>query len=281
MTIIKSDSYKKFINLSLLKYVLTGLTIIFLLYLYTPSLFFFFRDSNQGGQLSKAQEILKGFHPFVDIMGNIYGPLVFYFSALGQLLSGNRLIGEILIVFIGYVSSYVLLYYLMEKITKSFVISYLLLIVSLTFLPKFYKYYIVFGPILVIFSIYYFLFKRVDYKGVAFLGFSTGISILFRFDFGVYAFIVGLMAVYLALRNRGKNILINHLTCFISAAFITGLPFLFFLILNNRFPGAIIETFQVVVGMAHGLDLPAPIFDVQQSLFSVYNNTSLLEAVNF
>ncbi len=268
-------SFNKFKILSFSKYGLIIFSILLILFLYTPSIFFFFRDSNQGAQLSKAQEILNGFHPFVDIMGNIYGPLVFYFSTLGQLLSGNRLIGEIFIIVIGYLSSYLLLYYLMERFTKSFMISYLLLITLLLFLPRFYKYYIVLAPILVLFSIYYLIFRNRNYNGVVFLGISCGISILFRFDFGVYAFIVGLSVIYLSLKDKGKKILRNNFIYFTASVFFVGLPFLLLLILNNRFPGAIIETFEVVVGMAHGMDLPVPVFNFHQSLFSLYNNISL------
>ena len=60
----------KYIDIKNLKFFLLGLTIIFYLYIFTPSILFFFRDSNQGAQLSKAQEILNGYHPFIDILGN-------------------------------------------------------------------------------------------------------------------------------------------------------------------------------------------------------------------
>ncbi|MEN8154327.1 MAG: hypothetical protein ABFR75_09920 [Acidobacteriota bacterium] len=269
------DNAKNIIKVKYLKYFLIVLTIILFLFLYTPSIFFFFRDSNQGHQLAKAQQILHGFHPFVDLLGNIYGPLVFYLSTLGQIFSNNRLIGEVVIIFLGYVSAYFLLYYLMEEISENSAISYILLLISLIFLPKFYKYYIVLVPFIVIFSIWRLFFKRTDNIGILFLGVSTGISILFRFDFGVYSFILGLLTVYFLFKDKDLKIIKRSYIIYIFSVFITGLPFLIFLILNNSFPGAIIDTFNVVKGMSKGMDLLVPVFNFNGSFFSEYNNISL------
>ena len=95
-----------------IKYIFVSFLILFFIFLNLPKITSFFADADQGAQLAKGMQILNGMHPFADIKGNIYGPLVFYLSAVGQMISGGRLIGEVLIVVAGYYLAYLLLFYL-------------------------------------------------------------------------------------------------------------------------------------------------------------------------
>ncbi len=266
--------FKRFLNI--FKYLVISISILMFIILNTPFITFFFRNPDQGAQLAKGMGILNGIHPFINIKGNIYGPLVFYMSALGQLLSNNRLIGEVIIIVFAYFLSYLLLYYLMEKVSKSFIISFTLLIISLSFFTRFYVYYIVLTPILVLFFIYYLIFKRSDFKGIFLLGLFCGITALFRFDVGVYAFVISFVTITIFFKENGIKVLKRNVLFFLSTLFLSISPFLFFLIVNNKFPISLIETIEIIIGMAHSLSLPDPVFDLHQSFFSIYNNISFI-----
>ena len=112
----------------------------------TPPAWYYLLDPDQGYQLAVADQILRGFHPFVDVLGSNYGPLVFYLSAFGQLVSDGRLIGEIALVISGYAAGYFLLFGITLQSTKSRWLSFSLLAFALLLMPRFYKYYVVLGP---------------------------------------------------------------------------------------------------------------------------------------
>lgn len=271
-----SSNLKNLFDLYIYKLLLITTLISLFLFLNTPPISFFFRDPDQGAQLAKAMEILNGIHPFINIKGNIYGPLVFYMSALGQFFSGNKLIGEVIIILLGYFIAYFSIFYLIEKISKRFYVSFILLMIALTLLPRFYKYYIALGPALFLLAVYYYIHDDNDSKSVLFLSLSIGLNILFRFDFGIYSFVVFILTLIIV--NRGKRtgelILQFSKTVLIVSGVI--LPWVIFVIVKSGSFSKFFELFSIIKGIGRGLSLPIPVFNLTESLLSQYNNFSLL-----
>ena len=81
-----------------------------LLLLYIPDARYYFFSPDQGFQIAVADQILSGNHPWMDVQGGGYGPLVFYSSALGQVLFRGVIAGEVFITFVGYFLGYMMLY---------------------------------------------------------------------------------------------------------------------------------------------------------------------------
>ena len=112
--------------------VITG--VVLLLYIPLPQYYFFSPD--QGFQLSFADQILHGNHPWSDVLGVAYGPLVFYCSALGQPLFNHTIAGEIFITFTGYFFGYLLFYMLMLRVSKNVWLSCLTLLSAVFMFPS-------------------------------------------------------------------------------------------------------------------------------------------------
>ncbi|MEN8154324.1 MAG: hypothetical protein ABFR75_09905 [Acidobacteriota bacterium] len=258
------------------KYLFVAAYILFFLYLNTPFTNFFFRDPDQGAQLAKAMEILNGIHPFIDIKGNIYGPLVFYMSALGQLLSGTRLIGEVILILSGYLVSYLLLFYLTEKISDKFYLSFILLTVSLTLLPRFYKYYIVLGPILFLFTIYKYFTQNKNERWIFFLGAGIGVNLLFRFDIGFYTLLTGVLALFIKNKKTDLRAIMRALKKLFMAVSGVVIPWIIFILIKGGSFQKFSELFSIVKGIGTRISLPLPVFDLSQQFYSDYNNFSLL-----
>jgi len=259
-----------------LKYMFISIYIMFFLFLNTPLITFFFRDPDQGAQLAKGMEILNGIHPFINIKGNIYGPLVFYMSALGQLVSGNRLIGEVIIILSGYFVAYFLVFHLTERISKKFFVAFILLTVALTLLPRFYKYYIVLGPALFIHALFYYIYNRKGRMPLIYFSLSVGINILFRFDFGFYSILVLFISILLIHKNEGVGFLLKILS---KAAFyisIMVIPWVIFVVVKSGNFQKFFELFSIVKGIGTGLSLPIPVFNLSESFLSNYNNFSMI-----
>lgn len=153
-------------------------------------------DNDWGHQLAGANQILFGEHPFID-WHNDYGPLTFYASAAGQVLSGNRPLGEIILCLGGYILGYWLLYLASLKLTRSSVGSFAAVLLALVIMPRPYKYYVVLCPGLVIYCMVFYA-EKASRGRLWLLAFAIALSGLFRADLGVYAFLGSAVTVALA-----------------------------------------------------------------------------------
>ncbi len=59
-----------------------------------------------GVELTKGQQILFGRHPHIDVDTTVYGPGIFYLSALAQRVADRRLIGPLAVIILGYLTAY-------------------------------------------------------------------------------------------------------------------------------------------------------------------------------
>jgi hypothetical protein len=62
---------------------------------------------------------------------------------------------------------------------------------------------------------------------------------------------------------------------FLSILFVVS-PWFIFLILKSIFPKALFETFNITMNLGSDLSLPIPVFNITESIFSKYNNFSLM-----
>lgn len=121
-----------------------------------PSIFMV--DPNGKQHLAGANQILEGEHPFI-YFRSTYGPLVFYASAVGQILSGKRIIGEIILWLIGYAIAYVLLFRLLWLASGKRSVAIIFTILALIVIPKIHKYYIVLGPVISLYAAWLYVEK--------------------------------------------------------------------------------------------------------------------------
>jgi hypothetical protein len=270
---ITNKSYSKLkalaITVRVLWYVLAFLFVFSYLVLSAPPARKFWGDADQGVQLSIAQQIINGMHPFVDMAGGGYGPLVFYGSALGQYVSGYRLVGEVAVIVLGYALAYMLLFYLSIRLSKSWVLSAILLVFLVFLMPRFYKYYIVLAPAATATALYVYLGSQKS-SGIVALAFGVAITGMYRLDFGFHALVVSSIAIFL--KQKG-NI---RLACKdFGRLTLSGLVFAFPWLLFLALKGNLIHIFcDIVVNstqLSSGLALPAPRFDFRHGILSQGN----------
>ncbi len=224
-------------------------------------------DADDGHQLAGAIQILHGEHPFVNFDAT-YGPFTFYASALAQSIFGNRVIGEIILVVVGYAIAYALLFHLTYRATNNLWLSFAFNVLALAAIPRLYKYYIVLGPVITLLAAWYYI-EEPKRRNLVWLAFAIVLAGLFRSDFGVYCTIAGTVAV--ASRSSDKREGLWRATILWAEIFIFALPYLLFLALHG---GLIVYFRDMLVGgpeIAAGMSLPFPIYQARQPIFSATN----------
>jgi len=255
---IKIDN--KLFRLNFSYYFFVIIFILFYISLNAPPALHFLFNPDHGFQLSVAQQILNGLHPFIDLDAGVYGPLVFYVSALGQIISNYRLIGEIISIILGYSIAYFLLFFLILRLSKNRILSILLLIFMLFLMPRFYKYYIFLGPALIATMLYIYLYSQ-NRSSIIALAFSVAFIGMFRLDYGFYALTVSVTAIILKHTNPIVHIY-RELIFLISLIILFIAPWIIFLEYNASLIDICYHLIQSSSRRAAGLTLPVPAFDL-------------------
>jgi len=164
-----------------------GLTVflvsLVLLLWMAPPLADYLRNVDHGYQLSLARFITLGAFPFVDLFFH-YGPLVAWTSALALWVSGG-LIGETLLCATGYAASLTCLAWVGRARLGSLA-GWVIPIVALLFLARFYKWYFSFFPAISLVILHRYLEGRpAPDRSLLIGGLSAGLCALFRFDLGI------------------------------------------------------------------------------------------------
>lgn len=215
-------------------------------------------DSDAGHQLAKANLVLHGLHPFVDYEGHVYGPLIFYLSALAQWLTGHRAVGEFGLDLAGFLIGYCLYYRILKKTVGSRLLGVSALVLLVLLIPKFYKYYIIICAALIAACVYLVSRYPANRRTYAAVGIILGACTLLRLDFGLY----GLISVFAAILYAGY---LGHLpsparpvgeVCLV--LFMTLLPWLLFLCILDNPIRILTETLSDVSQIRTGLALPSP-----------------------
>ncbi len=233
------------------------LAIVSFLTLATPTPVMFVNDPDSGLQLAGAFQILRGEHPIIQ-WASTYGPLVFYASALAQRLSGGVVGAEIALCILGYTVAYLLFWHCCRDVSGSRAIALTMTAVALLLLPRFYKYYVVLGPVLSL-ALAFRLIERPSWRSLMILAIAVALTGLFRPDFGVYAFLGCLPAVLFAGRQLGclSAFATGYLGIVVGAA----APYLLFLVAHGGFLKYLTQQSILPVQLSSALALPMPWWD--------------------
>ncbi len=227
----------------------------------------FLEDQGLGHQLAGAVQILAGEHPFIDFRCS-YGPLVFYASALGQLLSGGRIAGEMLLNVAGCVVAYTCLARVMARTGVGRWPAFGLWLIALTVVPAPWKYYAVLGPVVTLLCGWRYL-ERPSRGRMAALAAAVAMSGLFRQDFGAITFLVGAVAVALAASGAQRRL--GQIVVFAGWVLLMASPYLLLALSRGALFTYVEDAVRVSLGKAVGLSKPFPAFDWVLPLWSGAN----------
>jgi hypothetical protein len=251
--------------------ILIGIFILFFLLAKVPNPEYFLSDPDGGHQLAGAMQILSGEHPFIDFRSS-YGPLTFYASTFGQMLSGNRIIGEIILIVAGYLAAYLLLFALFYDVSGKFGISVVYLCLALILMPRFYKYYIVLGPVLTLFSAWKYIDNR-SAKSFVFMSFAIVITGLYRFDFGIYTAICGITTIVLINYKQNIREILKPIGIFLLVVVGLASPWLLWVLYKGGLTNYLGDTLSGMLNQSEGLSLPFPRYKFSESVISNTNIT--------
>lgn len=233
-----------------------------------PAPITFLTDADGGHQLAGATQILFGEHPFID-WRSTYGPLTFYASALAQVLAGKHIIGEMMLILVGYVLAYMLLFKLLWLAGGRLSVAVIFTLLALILMPRMYKYYIVLGPILSLWAAW----SHVEKPGLRsfwLLSLAIAITGLFRFDFGVYSALCG--AVVVGSRPAPQFLVrIKRLIGLAATVVACASPWLIWAWLKGGLDNYFHDTLFGAFGIAIGMSLPFPRFQGDGPLISSAN----------
>jgi hypothetical protein len=244
----------------------------------TPDLLTFLRDGDWCHQLAGADQILIGEHPFID-WRITYGPLVFYASALAQTLTAKRVIGELILVMVGYAAAYGLLFRLAWLASGRRVIAAGVLIVALILLPRLYKYYIVLCPLATLTAAWAYC-ERPRLRELWLLALSVAVTGLFRPDFGLYTCMAAVAAIVSVQRWRLRSCL-KWCAVFGGAVVACASPWLIWAALHRGLDNYLFDTLFGSPTHVSGSALPFPHYSVAEPWGSIGNLTYLLFAFFF
>lgn len=260
---IENSSHLPKISDRLIFVIFALLTIIWIV-LRLPSVPQAVMDADAGHQLAGAMQILKGQQPFVDFEAT-YGPLTFYVSALAQVFSGGRLMGEFILCTLGYAIAYGLLAVLMRRITNHIGLTCLFGALALLVMPRLYKYYIVLGPVVTLWLTWLYI-QKPKFTRLVWLALAVVITGLFRADLGVYCAVAATVAVFLQSHNRLKGVvgLWGSIVLF-------AVPWLGFLAFWGGLRRYFYDMLAGGLNIATGMSLAFPTFRINQMVFSEGN----------
>lgn len=213
-------------------------------------------DPDGGYQLAGAMMITHGLQPFVDFF-DVYGPLVYYTSALSQWIFQERVIGELLLCVIGYTLAHVVFFLLARKLLKSNAAAGLIGILALMLIPRHYKYYILLFPLASLATLFYYQ-NNPTVKRLWLLSAVVALTGLFRPDFGGYCALTSIMAIALCPPSGSNRI--RGVGTFVLATVACALPWLAWISLNGGLGDYFFYSTVEAMRTADKLDLPLPSF---------------------
>ncbi len=224
------------------------------IFLRIPELNALVGDNDGGHQLLGAFQIIHlNEHPFLDFFSS-YGPLAFYFSAVFQKLSHETFLGEVMLRVMGFLVTYLALWWVIKKLVRDFRWTIFLLILALIWMPVLYKYYAVLTIMIWIVANYSFLRYENEFGAFA-MGASVAFAGLFRHDFGGYTMVASIIAFTI---SRSSKLLLKRFFFFIAGAILVFSPWLLLLWMNGKIFTYFKQIWTVTFGVAEGLSLPNP-----------------------
>ncbi len=244
--------------------------------LYVPDFTLIVRNPDLGSQLSKGFMILSGIHPWIDIDSSVYGPAVFYFSALGQIVFPDSSLGEIILIFVGFLAAYALFFYTLDERGSSRFLFFAFVLIVLAGFPRFFKYHVLVPQAVLLFGLHQAeRTPNVVVSGIK-LAIACFVAGVLRLDFGAYAVLT--VIVYLVLHHAGGGWrrLLEAETTFLASGFILISPWIAFLALKGDLAVIIATFFDTGRGVLRGLAKPLPAYEFSMSPLTVDNALVLL-----
>lgn len=224
-------------------------------------------DADAGHQLAGAQQIEFGEHPFVDFRST-YGPLTFYASYVAQRIGGGTIAAELILDALAYSAAYLLIFLCAREMGGTW-IALVTTAVAIVQFPRFYKYYILLGAGLVLFSLFRYI-RQPRVGRLAIAAIAVTIAGLYRPDQGAYAFIAAAAAVLIVERSALRALVVLPAMIIAAAS-----PWLIFLIARGGLGKYLFDESVGAASHAVGLNLPIPKLDLAQSLVGGANLSAM------
>jgi len=223
-------------------------------------------DPDFGSQLSKGQSILFGKHPFINIDSSVYGPAIFYLSALAQWVDTSRLLPEVILIYLGYLFSYLVFCFILKKESQDRKLVFFFAFICIAAFPRFHKYHVLIGPAIFIGSLYW-LKNTNSIKTIAIvLAVASAICGLFRIDFGIYSAIASFIYLFFLVVNEDdkKKSYLKYIGIYTIIAVATVLPWIIFIAIQGNIVETIEVFYRTTIGVHLGLAKPLPDYKLEQ-----------------
>jgi hypothetical protein len=244
----------------------------FWVFLTTPAPDYFLVDPDGGLFLYGGWHTLRsGEQPQLDYLSH-YGPLSYWLRSAALAITGQEPVAEVLLCSVGYVASYAALLWLLLRVCGNRAVVIALLSLALLAMPRFYKFPVILLPVLSLLAALA-LLESPTRKRAAALGAVTGITLLFRYDYGAAAASIGVLALGLVrpLGSTGKRGLFSAATIAMVAIVA---PWLVALAWRPGLYQHLQDLWQSTSGVASGLGLPHPLLGSTRShefwMFAVF-----------
>jgi hypothetical protein len=216
------------------------------------------READAGSQLTKGFEILRGRHPFVQIDSSVYGPAIFYLSALAQKIEGQRVVSEVALIFGGFLAAYALLFTTFLRHTRRRVLYWLFVAACLLTFPRFHKYHVVLPPAIFLACVSCAIRAASPYATGVWLGVGSAAAGMFRLDFGAYCIIASAVLIWFDARdNPGWNWKRCVIAMILSGASIVS-PWIIFLLTSLDPTLPFTRVLDTTIGVYSGLSRTLP-----------------------
>lgn len=210
-----------------------SLTLCFFI-LRAPSVEVWLSDSDHYVSLALAEQIYRlGEHPYRDFYTD-YGPLLNYISFIGQVISGHRIIAEIIISSLGFATAYSVCYFVMRKEFGLPAMSAAAVYAALLLVSPFPLYSYCFQLAIFLFlAAAAFYLRANSMRWLVLMALSIAVAGLFRHDYGVYTALGGGTAILLDTRLKAVS-RIKRLLLLASLTFVFFSPWLIFLAWDGK-----------------------------------------------
>lgn len=230
-------------------------------------------EHGQGYQLAGAAEILAGRHPFIDFSDIVYGPLMYYVSALAQGVTGGRVGGELALAVGAFALGYALFFRLLRACAVPAGIAVTATVIAILVQPAAYRYYHLLLPVLVFTAVWRYGAAPGRLRLVV-MGMAVTVTGLYRSDLGVITFGAGVVTILVGdadRRTKGTRSL-----AFAGAVLGCALPWLGWLAMNGKLAGYLANASLDALAAGEGLFRPAPRLDFAHGFLNAENAKAVL-----
>ncbi len=224
----------------------------------SPSYTQFMHNPDAGSQLSKGQQILFGFHPWAHVDSSVYGPAIFYLSALAQACSGGRLLPEMLLILGGYLASYLLFFSTFSARSDRRGLLLLFALLALIAFPRFHKYHVLLPQAVFLYSLHRATMISSPVKCAIRLAIGCVIAGVFRIDFGAYCVLASILFLLLRYAPSGTRPCTRAVGVLLATGLLLVSPWLLFLTSAADLGEIAVNSYQMTLGLTDGLKKPLP-----------------------